>query len=95
MSQDVDSAAGDAPAAARSPEEIERDIIETRARLVASVDELAQEANPVALIGRAQQAVRNFYVDPVTGEPNVGRIAKTAAGVAAFLLFRSVVRRGS
>jgi hypothetical protein len=94
MSQDLDPAA-DAPAPQRSPEDIERDIVETRARLVASVDELAQEANPVALLGRAQQAVRDFYVDPRTGEPNVGRIAKTAAAVVGFLVFRGIVRRGS
>jgi hypothetical protein len=94
MSQDLDPST-DAPAVQRSPEDIERDIVETRARLVRNVDELAQEANPVALVGRVQQAVRDFYVDPLTGEPNVGRIAKTAAAVAGFLIFRGIVRRGS
>jgi hypothetical protein len=95
MSQVADPPAAEPAAPARTPDDIERDIIETRARLARSVDELAQEANPVALAGRAQQAVRDFFVDPASGELRMDRVAKTAAAVAAFLVFRGIVRRGS
>ena len=92
------SAAADAdeptPAPARSPEEIEAEIAETRARLARSVDDLAEEANPAALVRKLTDRVRDFYVDEAGGV-RVDRAAKTAAAVIGFLVFRGIVRRGS
>jgi hypothetical protein len=85
------------PAAAdtRTPQEIEDEIVATRARLARSVDELADEANPAVLARRVTEGVKSFYIDPSTGSPRSDRIAKTAAAVAVILLLRGIVRRGS
>jgi Protein of unknown function (DUF3618) len=83
-----------APAPQRSPEEIEAEISETRARLARSVDDLAEEANPAALARKVTDRVRDFYVDE-SGSIRTDRAAKTAAAIIGFLVFRGIVRRGS
>jgi hypothetical protein len=84
--------AADAPD--QTPEQIASEIEATRARLARSVDDLADEANPVVLAQRAIDGVRDFFVDPVTGV-RTDRVAKAAGAVAALLVFRGIVRRGS
>lgn len=93
MSQVTEEAASPAPEQ-RSPDEIEAEIAETRARLARNVDDLAQEANPAALAAKLVDRVRGFYVEP-SGALRTDRAAKTAAAVIGFLVFRGIVRRGS
>jgi hypothetical protein len=83
-----------APAPQRSPEEIEAEISQTRARLARSVDDLAAETNPAALAAKLVDRVKGFYVDQ-SGAVRTDRAAKTAAVVIGFLVFRGIVRRGS
>ena len=90
----MSQAATDTPDPQRTPQQIEDDIAEVRARLARSVDGLADEANPAALARKATDAVRDFYVDE-NGGVRVANAAKTAAVVVGFLVFRGIVRRGS
>jgi hypothetical protein len=92
---EIEKAVGEKVADTRTPQQIEDEIVATRARLARSVDELADEANPAVLARRATDTVKDFYVDPETGAARTDRIAKTAAALAGFLLFRRIVRRGS
>jgi hypothetical protein len=93
MSQATEESASPAPEQ-RSPEEIEAEIAETRARLARSVDDLAAETNPAALAAKLVDRIKGFYVDQ-NGAVRTDRAAKTAAAVIGFLVFRGIVRRGS
>jgi hypothetical protein len=93
MSQATEETTSPAPEQ-RSPEQIEAEIAETRARLARNVDDLAEEANPAALARKVTDRVRDFYVDEA-GAIRMDRAAKTAAAVVGFLIFRGIVRRGS
>ena len=62
--------------------EIERDIEATRARLAASIDELADRVSPKNVAKRGADKARLTVVDE-TGAPRTGRLAAVGAAVAA------------
>jgi hypothetical protein len=76
------SAEPPAPTPQRSPEEIERDIEATRARLVTSIDELADRVSPKNVAKRGVQKARLIVVDE-SGAPRTSRLAAIGAVVAA------------
>lgn len=75
---------------ARSAEEIQSEIEETRQRLTRNISQLRDETKPQVLVGRAKRAVTDVFIDHETGMIRVERVA-AVAGVVVGLL---VVRRG-
>jgi hypothetical protein len=74
-------------------EEIERDIEATRARLAASIDELADRVSPKSVAKRSAEKARLSLVDE-SGAPRTTRLAAIGAvvvAVAGIVLWR---RRG-
>lgn len=78
------------PNKTRTPEEIQAEIEETRARLVENLDQLKAETTPSALFDKAKIAVTGVFVDHSTGQVRTERVVAVAGGVVALLL----VRRG-
>ena len=76
----------------RSPEQIERDIRTTRARLAGTVDDIAERVAPKNLLARAKESAKAQVIDPATGEPRYDRIG-IAAGVVVLLVTIRVVRK--
>ena len=80
-----------APPDTRTSQQIEDDLIVTRARLAGRLDDLQAYVAPRAVLGRQLERVRSFYVDEFGGvRPE--RIAATAAVVVALVALR--IRRG-
>ncbi|RJK97254.1 DUF3618 domain-containing protein [Vallicoccus soli] len=75
----------------RSPEQIERDIKATRARLAGTVDDIAERVAPKTLLARAKESARAQVVDPVTGQPRYERLG-AVAGVVLLIVTVRVVR---
>lgn len=74
----------------RTPEQIQAEIEETRARLAENLDQLKAETAPRALLDKAKAKVQGVFVDPETGEVRRERVAAVVGGVVAIVL----VRRG-
>jgi len=64
-----------------SQNDLEHDIEQTRQRLAGTIDQLLYRSSPKTITQRQVAAVKGRYVDPVTGEPNVPNILKTAGVV--------------
>jgi hypothetical protein len=74
------------------PDSIEHDIEATRARLAATIDELAYRASPKTIVSREIAGLKAVFVDG-QGNPRTDNILKAAGGVVGFLAFVVVVRR--
>jgi len=73
--------------------ELEREIEEARERLAGTIDQLVYRANPKTIAARQVEAVKAAYVDPVTGEPNTGNVAKTAGVVIGVVVLFIALRK--
>jgi len=72
---------------------LEREIEEARERLAGTIDQLVYRASPKTIASRQAAAMKAVYVDPVTGEPNMGNIAKTAGGVIGVVVLFIALRK--
>jgi len=72
---------------------LEREIEEARERLAGTIDQLVYRANPKTIANRQVAAVKAVYVDPRTGEPNTGNIAKTAGAIVATVVLFVALRK--
>jgi len=72
---------------------LEHEIEEARERLAGTIDELVYRTNPKTIANRQLAAVKAVYVDPRTGEPNTGNIAKTAGAVVATIVLFVALRK--
>ena len=73
---------------ARSTQEIQADIEETRARLVDSIDRLKAETTPPVLLAKAKSKVHDAIFDPDTGLVRTERVIAIAVGVVGIVILR-------
>ena len=71
---------------------LESEIEEIRDRLAGTIDELIYRGSPKTIAQRQVAAVKAVYVDPVTGEPRMGNIAKTVGGVVGAAVLMLTLR---
>jgi len=64
-----------------SQNDIEQEIEQTRLRLAGTIDQLLYRSSPKTITRRQVASVKARYVDPVTGQPKVPNILKTAGVV--------------
>ena len=74
------------------PDTLESDIEATRARLAATIDQLAYRASPKTIINREINAFKAHFVDP-QGNPRTDNILKVAGGVVGFVGLVVVLRK--
>jgi uncharacterized YccA/Bax inhibitor family protein len=87
------ASADSAPAqGSQQPEDIEKEMEETRARLAATIDELVNRTSPKRVVRREVASVKATFVDE-NGEPRTDNILKVAGGVAGFVVLLVVIRR--
>jgi hypothetical protein len=72
---------------------LEREIEETRERLAGTIDQLIYRSSPKTIVRRQLAAIRATYVDPVTGEPRMDNIFKTAGVVVGVVGLMVTLRR--
>jgi hypothetical protein len=76
----------------QQPEDIEKEMEETRARLAATIDELVNRTSPKRVVRREVASVKAAFVDE-NGDPRTDNILKAAGGVAGFVVLLVVIRR--
>jgi hypothetical protein len=76
----------------QQPEDIEKEMEETRARLAATIDELVNRTSPKRVVRREVASVKATFVDE-NGGPRTDNILKAAGGVAGFVVLLVVIRR--
>jgi hypothetical protein len=76
----------------QQPEDIEKEMEETRARLAATIDELVNRTSPKRVVRREVASVKATFVDE-NGEPRTDNILKAVGGVAGFVVLLVVIRR--
>jgi hypothetical protein len=64
-----------------SQTDLEHEIEQTRQRLAGTIDQLIYRSSPKTITRRQLASVKATYVDPVTGQPNVPNVLKTAGVV--------------
>ncbi|KUH69785.1 hypothetical protein AU184_26950 [Mycolicibacterium novocastrense] len=72
----------------RDPETIKRDIDQARDQLAATVDTLAERANPSRLLDDAKSAAIRFVTKPAVA------VSLAGVGVVAFVLVVRRIRQG-
>ena len=78
--------------ASRTPDEITADIVETRERLAATIDQLTYRITPKTIASRRLQSIKAKFVT-ADGKPDTAMIGKTAAGVVGFVALIIVIRK--
>jgi Protein of unknown function (DUF3618) len=74
------------------PDTLESEIEATRARLAATIDQLAYRASPKTIVRREIAGFKAHFVD-AQGNPRTDNILKVAAGVVGFVTFVVVIRK--
>lgn len=77
---------------ARSPEQIEADLVATRERLAATIDQLVERVHPRAVAERSVAGAKAAVIDE-DGKPRTDRIIKIAAGVGGAALMVVLLRK--
>jgi hypothetical protein len=72
---------------------LESEIEEIRERLAGTIDELIYRGSPKTIVQRQVAAVKAVYVDPISGEPRMGNIAKTVGGVVGTVVLMATLRK--
>jgi hypothetical protein len=78
----------------RAPGSIEDEMEATRARLAATIDQLAYRASPKTIVKREIASIKAHFVD-AQGNPRTDNILKVSAAVVGFVAFVVVVRQVS
>jgi hypothetical protein len=76
----------------RAPGSIEDEMEATRARLAATIDQLAYRASPKTIVRREIAGIKAHFVD-AQGNPRTDNILKVAGAVVGFAVFVVVTRR--
>ena len=74
------------------PDTLESDIEATRARLAATIDQLAYRASPKTIVKREVNGFKAHFVD-AQGNPRTDNILKVAGGALGFVVFVVVMRK--
>jgi Protein of unknown function (DUF3618) len=77
-----------------SPDTLESDIEATRARLAATIDQLAYRASPKTIVKREINSIKAHFVDP-QGNPRTDNILKVVGGVVGFAVVVVVLRKAT
>jgi hypothetical protein len=78
--------------AARTPDEISREIAETRNRLAGTIDQLVHRAQPKTILGRQLASLKaSFRRDD--GSLDTAKVAKVAGGVVGFVAVVVAIRK--
>lgn len=78
--------------AARTPDDISREIAETRNRLAGTIDQLVYRVQPKTIVGRQfESAKASFRLED--GSLDTAKVAKIAAGVVGFLAVIVAIRK--
>lgn len=72
---------------------LEGEIEEIRERLAGTIDQLLYRSSPKTIASRQAAAIKATYVDPATGQPKTGNIAKTVGGVVGTVVLILVLRK--
>jgi hypothetical protein len=72
---------------------LDHEMDEIRERLAGTIDQLVYRASPKTIASRQVAAMKAVYVDPRTGEPRTGNIAKTVGGIVGAVALVVVLRR--
>ena len=75
-----------------TPDTLEGEIEATRARLAATIDQLAYRASPKTIVKREINSIKAHFVDP-QGNPRTDNILKVAGAVVGAVVFVVVVRK--
>lgn len=76
----------------RTPAQIEADLVATRERLAATIDELVDRVHPRALAERGVAGAKAAVIDE-DGKPRTDRIVKIAAGVGGAIVVLVLLRK--
>jgi hypothetical protein len=74
------------------PDTLESEIEATRARLAATIDQLAYRASPKTIAKREVNGLKAHFVD-AQGNPRTENILKVAGGALGFVVFVVVMRK--
>jgi hypothetical protein len=74
------------------PDTLESEIEATRARLAATIDQLAYRASPRTILRREINGFKAHFVD-AQGNPRTDNILKVAGGALGFVVFVVVMRK--
>jgi hypothetical protein len=77
-----------------SPDTLESEIEATRARLAATIDQLAYRASPKTIVKREINSIKAHFVDP-QGNPRTDNILKVVGGVVGFAVVVVVLRKAT
>ncbi len=76
------------------PDTLESEIEATRARLAATIDQLAYRASPKTIVKREINSIKAHFVDP-QGNPRTDNILKVVGGVVGFAVVVVVLRKAT
>jgi hypothetical protein len=76
-----------------SQTDLEHEIEQTRQRLAGTIDQLIYRSSPKTITRRQIATIKATYVDPVTGQPNVPNILRTAGVVVGVVGLVVALRR--
>ena len=76
------------------PETLESEIEATRARLAATIDQLAYRASPKTIVKREINSIKAHFVDP-QGNPRTDNILKVVGVVVGFATVVVVLRKAT
>ena len=77
-----------------SPDTLESEIEATRARLAATIDQLAYRASPKTIVKREINSIKAHFVDP-QGNPRTDNILKVVGSVVGFAVVVVVLRKAT
>jgi hypothetical protein len=78
--------------AARTPDDISREIAETRNRLAGTIDQLVYRVQPKTIVGRQLASLKASFRRE-DGSLNTATVAKIAGGVVGFVAVVVVIRK--
>ena len=78
--------------AARTPDDISREIAETRNRLAGTIDHLVYRVQPKTILGRQLASAKASFRND-DGSLNTAMVAKVAGGVVGFVALVVAIRK--
>jgi hypothetical protein len=78
--------------AARTPDDISREIAQTRNRLAGTIDQLVYRVQPKTIVGRQLESLKASFRRE-DGSLNTAKVAKIAGGVVGFVVVVVAIRK--
>ena len=77
----------------QTPTALAQEIEHTRERLATTIDQLIYRSSPKTIVGREVAALKQYFVNPTTGEPRTENILKVAGGVVGTVVLLVLIRK--